>query len=126
MRALRQAAEGLAVVGLATGTLATALPPLARPVFLRLASEETDVVDRARATYLGLAAADLRACRPAWSGGPGVAVDPSQVDRACLAAEIHALGRALRVLGDETIARSYLELVQPASPADAVTEGEST
>jgi hypothetical protein len=119
---------GLDAIDFAAGVLATRLPPLAGPVFLRLAAPASDLVDEARAAYLLVAGPELEACRPGWIGGPGVAVDPASAERAPLEEEIHHVARALRALSDETVARHYLELSQPrvvAGPAAAPTEGRN-
>jgi hypothetical protein len=93
------------------GLMATVLPPLAPPVFLRLAPPVEGMVDRARSVFVRAANADLRTCRAEWRAGAGVLVERVASDTRALAAEVHALGRALRALGVERIARSYLELM---------------
>ena len=125
----------IAAVDLTVGVLAVSLPALDPPVFLRLAGASSPTVDLARATYVLAANADLRAGRGGWIHGPGVAVDSGPVDRALLCAELHEAGHALALLGDEWIARSYLELrgalvtTEPRAPAaagpGASTEGGS-
>jgi hypothetical protein len=106
----------LPVIDFASGVLATRVPPLAAPVFLRLAPPASALVDEARAAYLLAAAPALRAARAGWREGPGVAVEPGG-DRDLLGEEVHQVGLALRALGDERVARSYLELTQPRVPA---------
>ncbi len=100
------------------GLMATVLPPLAPPVFLRLAPPVDDLVDRARSVFVSAANPDLRTCRADWRDGAGVLVERAAPDTRALAAEVHALGRALRALGDERIARSYLELMASHVTAD--------
>jgi hypothetical protein len=107
--ALRAAAAEVPAVDVTVGVLGVALPALSRPTFLRLGRPASPLVDRARAAYLGEAGAHLRAARPAWVHGPGLAVRPSAAP-AQLAAEVREVGRALDALGDERIARSYLQL----------------
>jgi hypothetical protein len=100
------------------GLMATVLPPLAPPVFLRLAPPVDELVDRARGVFVSAANVDLRTCRAEWRAGAGVLVERVTPDTRALAAEVHALGRALRALGVERIARSYLELMASHVTAD--------
>jgi hypothetical protein len=93
------------------GLMATVLPPLAPPVFLRLALPVDGIVDRAHSVFVRAANVDLRTCRADWRDGAGVLVERAAPDARALAAEVHALGRVLRALGVERIARSYLELM---------------
>ena len=132
---LPDAGGDIGAVDLTVGVLAVSLPALDPPVFLRLAGPSSPTVDLARATYVLAANADLRAGRGGWIDGPGLAVDSGRLDRALLSAELHEAGHALALLGDEWIARSYLELrgalvtTQPRAPAaagrDASTAGGS-
>lgn len=105
------------VIAVAVGVLGVALPRLDGPAILRLAPQAGGLVDRARATYLLTANRHLRATTGAWSDGPSLVVDPVPADMERLRGEIHAIGTSLRVLGDEAIARSYLEMVPPRVPA---------
>jgi hypothetical protein len=98
-------------VDITAGLMATVLPPLAPPVFLRLARPAGGIVDRARGVFVSAANADLRTCRAGWRDGAGVLVERVAPDTRALAAEVHALGRALRALGVETVAQSYIELM---------------
>ncbi len=110
------------VIEILVGEFAAVLPPLAGRTFLRLFPPATDVVDRARAAHLLAVSARLRLAG-GWVDGPGVVVDPPTA----LAAEVYEVAHALRVLGDESVARDYLELTQPRVPAaggDAPTSME--
>jgi hypothetical protein len=112
------------IVDITTGVLATAVPPLDGPTFLRLATPAGDPIDRAREVFLLRADRELRHGAGAWMGGPGLIVqDPSTVDARGLAREVHEVGNILRLLADPTIAAGYLALTDnrvPASGGDAV------
>jgi hypothetical protein len=101
----------LPVVDFAPGVLGVHEPSVELPVFLRLATPETAVVDRARATYLLVANAGLGAAVGGWIDGAGMAVE-----RLPIATALHEVGRALRALGEEAIARSYLEVCGISGP----------
>lgn len=100
----------IAVEDVAVGVFDVALGALSGPVFLRLATGHTDTVNRARATYVLVANALLRAGKGGWIEGPGLAVVGADAERTGLRAELYQMGQALAVLGDERRARSYLEL----------------
>jgi hypothetical protein len=117
----------LPIVDLALGVLEAVAPPLVAPAFVRLfaataAPPAAPVVDRARATYLLTANARLRSGKGGWRDGPGLTVDPAYSDRTTLGGELFEVGHALQALGEERIARSYLELcgmkstIQPRGP----------
>lgn len=106
-------AADVTIVDVPVGVMTTVLPPLAPPVFLRLGSPMDPTVDGARRAYLQAADADLRTCRADWRDGPGLFVDRTPSDPDQLVAEVHEVGRALRVLADAAVARSYLELMEP-------------
>ena len=127
---------GMPLVDLTVGVLDVALPAVIAPVFLRLAPPCTDTVDRARATFVLVANARLRAGKGGWIEGPGLTVGTTNGDREPLREEIYAVGHGLRTLGDERVARSYLELcgmrhmtptrVPAPSGRGATTEGGPT
>jgi hypothetical protein len=102
---------GAPTLDVTAGLIATVLPPLAPPVFLRLARPAGGIVDRARSLFVRAANVDLRTCRADWRDGPGALVEQAVRDTRALAVEVHALGRALRALGVAGIAQSYLELM---------------
>ena len=131
MMELPDVSGDIAPVDLTVGVFAVALPPLDPPLFLRLARLSSPTVNLARATYVLAANADLRAGRGGWIDGPGVAVDSGPLDRALLSAELHEAGHALDLLGEESIARSYLELrgtlvtTEPRAPAAAARDAST-
>jgi hypothetical protein len=98
----------LLAVDVVSGTLATAVPPTAWPAVLRLARAVGDPVDRARSAFLAAAAAELRAGRPCWCGGPALRAES---DSWQLASELHALARGVAVLGEPALAASFLEII---------------
>ena len=104
-----------AVVDVAPGVMATVLPPLTPPVFLRLALPAGGTIDLARREYLRLATAHLRGGTAEWRDGAGVLVTapPSEA----LVIEVHARGRALRALGERAVAEGFLDLVVSRIPA---------
>jgi hypothetical protein len=112
------------IVDVTPGVIATALPPLDGPTFLRLATPVGDPIDRAREVFLMRCDPQLRCGAGAWIGGPGLIVqDPAAVDARALAREVHEVGNILRLLADPTIAAGYLALADhrvPASGGDAV------
>ncbi len=116
----------LPIVDVTAGVLATTLPSITAPLFLRLGRPGGLVVDRARRAFLCAASADLRRCAGGWHDGPGALVERCAPDgRDALAAEVHELARGLRALGDEDVARSYLELMDlRVAGGDAVTDTE--
>ena len=116
----------LPTVDVPAGVLATTLPSFTAPVFLRLGRPGGLLVDRARTAFLRAASADLRRCAGGWDDGPGVLVERCAPDvREALAAEVHELAHGLRALGDEDVARSYLELMDPrVAEGDAATDTE--
>jgi hypothetical protein len=104
------------VVDVTAGVMATVLPPIVPPVFLRLAPPADGVTDRARQAYLERADAQLRTCTAGWRDGPGVLVaGPAS---AALAAEVHELGRGLRALAEPALAADYLDLVTSPAATD--------
>jgi len=106
------------IVDVTPGVIATALPPLDGPTFLRLATPVGDPVDHAREAFLLRSEGQLRECVGAWLGGPGLIVQqPAAVDARALAREVHAVGNILRLLADPTIARRYLALAKHRVPA---------
>jgi hypothetical protein len=111
------------IVDLTPGVIATAVPPLDGPTFLRLATPVGDPIDRAREIFVLRGERELRHAAGAWIGGPGLIVqDPSAVDARGLAREVHEVGNILRLLADPTIAAGYLALMDhrvPASGGDA-------
>jgi hypothetical protein len=111
-------ATDVPTVDVTVGVMATVLPALAPPVFLRLAMAVGGVVDRARAAFLSAADGALHTCRAEWRDGPGVLVEQAAADTGALAIEVHALGRSLGALGVEPIARSYLELIESRVTVD--------
>jgi hypothetical protein len=119
--------DGIRIVDVTVGVLAVVLPELEGPTILRLARPAGDLVDRARAAWLVAAGRDLQSVAGTWSDGPALAVEAAP-DRARLAAEVWEAAAALRALGEETVARSYLTLTQPrAGGSDApgaATRGE--
>ena len=111
------------IVDVTPGVIATALPALDGPTFLRLATPVGDPIDRAREVFLMRCDQQLRCGAGAWIGGPGLIVqDPAVVDVRALAREVHEVGNILRLLADPTIAAGYLVLADhrvPASGGDA-------
>jgi len=109
-----------------TGVLATVLPPISPPVFLRLFPPASSLVDRARTRFLGVATEQLVCCAGGWHDGAGVVVNAPAPDGAALTAEVHEIARALRALADEDVARGYLELMKPrvASGGASFEEGD--
>jgi hypothetical protein len=100
------------VVDVRIGVMTTVLPAITPPVFLRLVpAVEDDLVDRARQLYLRAANSSLRSCVAGWRDGAGVLVTREPSDLGALAAEIHEVGRGLRVLAETDVARSYLDLM---------------
>lgn len=116
----------LPIVDVAAGVLATVLPSFTAPAFLRLGRPAGPFLDRARTAFLRAASAELRTCAGGWQDGPGVLVDRCALGgREALAAEVHEIARALRALGDEDVARSYLELMDSrVAASDASTDSE--
>jgi len=122
----------LPVVDAAVGVLTEVPPVLTGPAFVRLGRPANTIIDRARATYLLVANARLRSGKGGWLDGPGLAVGPECGPQA-LGSELFEVGHALYALGEERIARSYLELcgmkttTQPRGPTAtdraATTEG---
>ena len=112
------------IIDVTPGVIATAVPPLDGPTFLRLARPVGDPIDRAREVFLHRTERELHHGAGAWIGGPGLIVqDPSAVDARALAREVHEVGNILRLLADPTIAAGYLALADhrvPASGGDAV------
>ncbi len=112
------------MVDVTPGVIATAVPPLDGPTFLRLATPVGDPIDHAREIFLLLGGQHLRACVSGWIGGPGVIVQqPAAVDARALAREVHEVGNILRLLADPTIAARYLALAEhrvPASGGDVI------
>jgi hypothetical protein len=120
----------LPLIDVRPGVLAAVAPPVTTPLFVRLAAAHGGVVDRARATFLLVANADLRSGKGGWLDGPGLAVDPIGDFIEHLAAELWQVASALAVLAEAHIAESYLALcgmthtTQPRVPSwDARTEG---
>jgi hypothetical protein len=107
------------VLDVRTGVMTTVLPELSPPVFLRLAPPIDEVVDRARRLYLRAANSSLRLCVAGWRDGAGVLVARAPSDLAALSAELHELGRGIRVLGDSEVARSYLDAMTSRTVAGA-------
>jgi hypothetical protein len=106
------------IVDVTPGVIATAVPPLEGPTFLRLALPVGDPIDRAREVFLRRSERDLRHGGGAWIGGAGLIVqDPSAVDAGGLAREVHEVGKILRMLADPTIAAGYLALADHRVPA---------
>jgi len=106
------------------------VPPLVGPTFVRLAKPIGEPTDGARAAYMLIAGTQLSAsgrrlgrCTAGWNDGPGILVaDPAATGARVLAALVHELGAAIRLLADPHIAASYLSLVEPrvrAARADA-------
>jgi hypothetical protein len=137
-------AEGfldLPVIDLEVGVLGAAIPELSRPTFLRLArpvvpgsshrpgcapgQRPSHPVDRARAAYLESANALLGSARGTWHDGPGLVVEPTTVRCDRLRDEVFAVGHALLALGDERIARRYLEAIDNQELADHAARGSS-
>jgi hypothetical protein len=112
------------IVDVTPGVIATALPALDGPTFLRLATPVGDPIDHAREIFLLRSDPHLRQCVGAWIGGPGLIVQqPAAVDVRALAREVHEVGNILRLLSDPTIAARYLALAEhrvPASGGDVV------
>jgi len=115
---------GLEVIDLAVGAFGVVLPSGAAPMFFRLGRSVGGPIDRARASYLLVANAHLRAGIGGWIDGPGIATRcnagsgrgaGSGASHAAsdevLCAEIETMAPALRALGEnERFARAYLEL----------------
>ena len=120
------APTALPIVDIRAGVLATVLPAFTTPAFLRLGRPADPYLDRARTAFLHAASADLRTCTGGWQDGPGVLVDRCATDGGdALAAEVHEIARGLRALGDEDVARSYLELMDSrVAASDASTDTE--
>jgi len=136
-------ADGLPLVDLEVGVLGATVPELSRLTFVRLAPASdgdglptsglahrsaeshasSHAVDRARAAYLESAGTRLRSARTAWHDGPGLVVDPATAERERLRDELFEVGRALRALGDETIARRYLVTIDNQEFADHAASG---
>jgi hypothetical protein len=110
------------LVDVQAGVLATTLPPVEAPVFLRLRLPESDEIDAARRLYLRLATPDLRAGVAGWRDGAGLFVAEMPRDPRVLAAEVHEVARALGALGDLAVARTYLALMQPRAADDPGAE----
>ena len=106
------------ILDIPPGVIATAVPPLDGPTFLRLAAPVGDPIDRARYVFLLRSEQHLRQCVGAWIGGPGLIVQqPLAVDARALAREVHEVGNILRLLADPTIAARYLALAEHRVPA---------
>lgn len=99
------------IIDLVVGVFTASLPVLSAPTFLRLERPATPLIDEARATFVRAANVHLRCGRGLWLHGAGLAVDPATSDLAALPRELFGLARALEALGDEAIARSYLEMI---------------
>lgn len=112
------------VVDLEIGLFEVVPPDVSTRVFLRLLTAVGSEVDSARATYVLVANARLRAAKAGWMGGAGVVVGRTDTDDALLRRELSELGQGLRALGDETIARSYLDLAGPGAPGTAALVAE--
>jgi hypothetical protein len=112
------------IIDITPGVIATAVPPLDGPTFLRLAAPVGDPIDHARRVFLLRSEPQLRQCVGAWIDGPGLIVqEPFAVDARALAREVHEVGNILRLLSDPSIAARYLSLAEhrvPASGGDAV------
>jgi hypothetical protein len=123
-------ARGLPATDVVAGSFTVDATRPTAPVFLRLAPESEPSIDRARATYLLLANAHLRAGTAGWQGGPGMVTGPD-ADPALLGRELLELAAGIRVLGDERVAAAYLALVEAELelrvplPRRASTEGGS-
>ena len=102
----------LPVIDLAVGVIATVVPALVAPAYLRFATDggARDVVSRAKATCLLVAnrraAAGLRC---GWLDGPVVRVDPARADPAIVRSTVGDLAAAIRALDDPHIAESFLD-----------------
>ena len=110
------------VVELAAGFIATVVPPLTTPTFLRFAvsGAADDRVACAQATYLLIANRQLAAgLRCGWLDGPGVVVDPAAVDGGLVAATVRDLVDGIRALADQPIAESFLDYCGLADATDA-------
>lgn len=101
---------GRDVVDARVGSFTTALDAVAGGTFVRLAPPAGATIDRARVCYLELARPHLVSGVPGWREGAGLVVASSYAADV-LRAEIVRLAEGVRALGDERVARGYLDLV---------------
>ncbi len=100
------------LIDLAVGIIATTVPALDAPAFLRFATagSTSAAAAHAKVTYLLVAnrcvAAGLRC---GWLEGPGLAVDPARVDASIVRAAVCVLAAGLRALDDPHVAESFLD-----------------
>jgi hypothetical protein len=127
-----RAGDSVPLIDVRPGVLTAIAPVVTVPLFIRLAAAHGGTVDRARATYLLVANANLRSGKGGWRDGPGIAVEPNPGTREHLSDELWQVGTALTALGNAEVAGSYLEMcgmthtTQPRVPSrDATTEGGS-